>query len=51
MPVTTPRKNARRSVVFGSATSSGASAIQANAGWPSVGKLSARRIPDAAASA
>jgi hypothetical protein len=33
------------------ATISGASAIQPNAGWPNFGKLSASRTPDASASA
>jgi len=51
MPVSRPSVNAPRIVARVSASSSGASAIQAKAGWPNFGKLSASRMPDAVASA
>src|SRR5215831_5030484 len=52
MPVTRPRRKARRAVRRRcvTATSSGASAIHANAGWPNLGKLSARSAPERIAS-
>src|SRR5438874_7654498 len=52
-PVTSPRINARRERgrCRTRARSSGASAIQANAGWPNFGKLNASRTPDRRASA
>src|SRR5437016_11616519 len=52
-PVTSPRINARRERgrCRTRARSSGASAIQANAGWPNFGKLNASRAPDRRASA
>src|SRR5215831_12112409 len=52
MPVTSPRRKARRVVRRWcvTATSSGASAIHANAGWPNLGKLSARSAPERSAS-
>jgi hypothetical protein len=51
MPERRPSENARMNVVPRSETISGASAIHANAGRPYFGKLSARRSPDAVASA
>ena len=54
-PVVRPRKKAwgQREVrdERTSATTSGVSATQANAGWPNFGKLSARSAPEARASA
>jgi hypothetical protein len=50
-PARRPNVNARMKVVPRSAASSGASAIHASAGCPNFGKLSARRSPDAVASA
>src|SRR5215471_5033896 len=52
MPVTRPRRKARRALRrrWETATSSGASAIHANAGWPNLGKLSARSAPESSAS-
>jgi hypothetical protein len=51
-PVVTPSRNAFRVVrVRWRAISSGARASQAQAGYPKRGKLSARRTPDASASA
>jgi hypothetical protein len=51
-PVVRPSRNAFRVVlVLKSATSSGARASQAQAGYPKRGKLNARRMPDASASA
>src|SRR5215471_12178338 len=52
MPVTRPRRKARRALRRRcvTATSSGASAIHANAGWPNLGKLSARSAPERSAS-
>jgi hypothetical protein len=51
-PVVSPRRNAVLVVlVRDSAINSGASASQAQAGYPKRGKLKARRTPDASASA
>jgi hypothetical protein len=50
-PVRRPNANARVNVVLRSETRSGARAIHASAGCPNFGKLSARRSPDAVASA
>jgi hypothetical protein len=51
MPARRPKVNARVKVVPRSDMSSGARAIHASAGCPNFGKLSARRSPDAVASA
>jgi hypothetical protein len=49
-PLVSPSANARSSETSSvSESSSGASAIQPNAGYPNFGKLSARRTPDAEA--
>ena len=51
-PARNPRKKARRrDVACAAATVSGARAIQANAGCPNFGKLSARNTPVRSASA
>jgi hypothetical protein len=52
-PVVTPSANARdtgRPASFDTATTSGASAIHANAGWPNLGKLAMKRTPERTAS-
>src|SRR5262249_53719655 len=52
MPVMRPSSSARRGACrrWLTATGRGATAIPANAGWPNLGKLSARSAPERSAS-